>query len=210
MSIVKKKAKAKTARQRRSPQEVRTRALESARSLLAAQGPTAITLKAVADDLGMTHTNLIHHFGSAGELQSALMREMVSELTETIQAAMARSAAGELNRRQFVDLVFDAFDSGGAGRLAAWIVMSGNARLLTPVGQVVQQHIVRTEQTLGEQVKSNDLHDRVVTSVLLVTQAALGDSIIGEPLTKMVDRKRDALREIVTQMLYTIHGEQRR
>lgn len=215
MSIVKKKAKAKTARQRRSPQEVRTRALESARSLLAAQGPTAITLKAVAGDLGMTHTNLIHHFGSAGELQSALMREMVSELTETIQAAMARSAAGELNRRQFVDLVFDAFDSGGAGRLAAWIVMSGNVRLLAPVGQVVQQHIARTEQTLGEQtqreeVKSNDLHDRVVTSLLLVTQAALGDAIIGDPLTKMVDRKRDSLREIVTQMLYTIHGEQRR
>jgi len=211
MSIVKKKAaRPKTTRQRRSPQEVRSRALESARSLLAAQGPTAITLKAVADDLGMTHTNLIHHFGSAGELQSALMREMVRELTQTIEAAMAQAAAGQLNRRQFVDLVFDAFDSGGAGRLAAWIVMSGNARLLAPVGQVVRDYISHAEQTLNEKAESGDLHTRVVSSLLLVTQAALGDAIIGDPLSKMVDSKRDTLREIVTQMLYTLHGEQRR
>jgi AcrR family transcriptional regulator len=209
MSIVKKKAKSKATRQRRSPQEVRSRALESARSLLAAQGPTAITLKAVADDLGMTHTNLIHHFGSAGELQSALMREMVRELTDTLEGAMRQSASGELNRRQFVDLVFDAFDSGGAGRLAAWIVMSGNARLLAPVGQVVREYVTRVEQTLGDQSKSGDLHERVITSLLLVTQAALGDAIIGEPLSKMVERKRDTLRDIVTQMLYAIHGERR-
>src|SRR5215831_14688798 len=64
-------------RQRRQPEEVRVAALEAARRLLLTQGPDAITLKAVARDLGMTHTNLIHHFGSAAELQSALMREMV-------------------------------------------------------------------------------------------------------------------------------------
>ena len=39
---------------------------------------------AVADDLGMTHGNLIHHFGSADELQSALMVAMVHDLTAAI------------------------------------------------------------------------------------------------------------------------------
>ncbi|MBC7984538.1 MAG: TetR/AcrR family transcriptional regulator [Candidatus Obscuribacterales bacterium] len=207
MSITKKKPKARPARQRRSPEEVRRRALESARSLLAANGPTAITLKAVADDLGMTHTNLIHHFGSAGELQSALMREMVRELTLTIEGAMARSSAGEVNRRQFVDLVFDAFDQGGAGRLAAWIVMSGNARLLAPVGQVVREYVTNVEQTIALHSRDPKLHERVTSSLLLVTLAALGDAIIGDTLRKMVERDRDALREIITNLLYTIHGE---
>ncbi|HTE42751.1 MAG TPA: TetR family transcriptional regulator, partial [Steroidobacteraceae bacterium] len=166
MSIAKKpKARASThspvRRQRRQPDEVRSSAIEAARKLLATEGPTAITLKAVASELGMTHTNLIHHFGSAGDLQSALMKEMVRELTATIEAAIAESGAGAANRRLFVDLVFDAFDKGGAGRLAAWIVMSGNARLLTPVGQVVREYVSYVEHEMAKEGGDEKLHERV-------------------------------------------------
>src|SRR5690606_29840313 len=66
MSIVLKRHKDPPAKRlRRTSAEARTLALESARKLLLAKGPDAITLQAVATDLGMSHTNLIHHFGSA-------------------------------------------------------------------------------------------------------------------------------------------------
>jgi len=212
MSIAKKpKARASThspvRRQRRQPDEVRSSAIEAARKLLATEGPTAITLKAVASELGMTHTNLIHHFGSAGDLQSALMKEMVRELTATIEAAIAESGAGAANRRLFVDLVFDAFDKGGAGRLAAWIVMSGNARLLTPVGQVVREYVSYVEHEMAKEGGDEKLHERVTSSLMLVTLAALGDSIIGDVLRKMVERDRDALRGVITDLLHVIHGD---
>ena len=212
MSIAKKSkpganSPAPARRQRRQPEEVRAAAIDAARKLLTSQGPDAITLKAVATELGMTHTNLIHHFGSAGELQSALMREMVSELTRSIEEAMAQSGAGAENRRHFVDLVFDAFDKRGAGRLAAWIVMSGNAKQLMPVSQVVRDYANYVEHTLAPDSGVDGLHQRVTSAILLVTLAAVGDAIIGDLLRKMVERDRDSLRQIVTEALYGIHGD---
>ena len=94
----------------------------------------------------MSHTNLIHHFGSAAGLQSELMRQMMSELTATIESAVMRLRAGKGELRDFVDIVFDAFDRGGAGRLAAWIVLSGEATRLAPVGEVVRDYIDSVER----------------------------------------------------------------
>ena len=59
-------------RERLSPEQSRASALEAARRLLIEQGPQAVTLKAVAAEIGKTHANLLHHFGSAAGLQAAL------------------------------------------------------------------------------------------------------------------------------------------
>src|SRR5580692_9902823 len=100
-------------RRRRSATEARGEALVSARKLLLQRGPEGVTLMAVADDLGMTHGNLIHHFGSADELQSALMVAMVRDLTSAIAKAVGRVRSDEASARALVDAVFDAFDQGG-------------------------------------------------------------------------------------------------
>jgi AcrR family transcriptional regulator len=189
-------------RLRRQPEEVRQAALESARKLLLAQGPDAITLKAVSDDLGMTHTNLIHHFGSAEALQSALMRDMVSNLTATMENAVARFRSGAGDVREFVDIVFDAFDKGGAGRLAAWLMVSGNANLFAPVGEVVRTYLAHVEE--GAHVDTNqaaDLHRRFTTSMLFMVISAFGDAIIGNTMCKMVDRERETMRDVVRNFL---------
>ncbi len=189
-------------RQRRQPEEVRTCALESARKLLLSHGPDAITLKAVADDLGMTHTNLIHHFGSAAGLQSALMREMVSTLTATLEAAVVRYRAGNGDVREFVDIVFDAFDNGGAGRLAAWLMVSGNAKLFAPVGEVVRDYLMHVEEGAHvDTAQAADLHRRHTTSMLFMVITAFGDAIIGDTMRKMVDRERETIRNVVRDFL---------
>ncbi|HVX57724.1 MAG TPA: TetR family transcriptional regulator, partial [Candidatus Saccharimonadales bacterium] len=87
---VQKPAKTVRRRRRRSAAEAREEALASARNLLLKHGPEGVTLMAVADDLGMTHGNLIHHFGSADELQSALMVAMVHDLTAAIASAVGK------------------------------------------------------------------------------------------------------------------------
>jgi TetR/AcrR family transcriptional regulator, repressor for neighboring sulfatase len=207
MSIVSKnkigiKSQKPLRRRRRQPDAVRTAALESARKLLLTEGPDSITLKAVAHDLGMTHTNLIHHFGSAGELQSALMREMVRNLTDTLEAAVERFRAGAGDVREFVDIVFDAFDRGGAGRLAAWLMVSGNAKLFAPVGQVVRDYIAHVEQGAHiDPSETAEMHRRFTATTLFVVTAAFGDSIIGDMLRKMVDRERETVRNLVGDLL---------
>lgn len=195
-------APASARRLRRQPEEVRNSAIESARKLLLAKGPDAITLKAVAEDLGMTHTNLIHHFGSATELQSALMREMVSALTRTLEDAVARFRAGQGDVREFVDIVFNAFDQGGAGRLAAWLMVSGNEKLFAPVGDVVRDYIAHVEQGshVDDSLKS-DLHRRFTSTTLFVVIAAFGDAIIGAMMHSMLERERGAVRDMVRDLM---------
>jgi AcrR family transcriptional regulator len=201
MSIVSRLKKPATRRIRRTPEEARTLALASARRLLLADGPDAITLQAVGADLGMSHTNLIHHFGSAAGLQSELMRQMVSELTATIELAVMRLRAGKGEVRDFVDIVFDAFDRGGAGRLAAWIILSGEAARLAPIGAVVQDYIDSVERGADAGTGTKDVHERVTSATLFVTMAALGDAIMGNHLRKMVGRERDAVRNIIGRLL---------
>jgi TetR/AcrR family transcriptional regulator, repressor for neighboring sulfatase len=202
-------AKTSTPRIRRTPEEARTLALASARRLLLAEGPNAITLQAVAADLGMSHTNLIHHFGSAGGLQSELMRQMVSELTATIESAVMRLRAGKGEMKDFVDIVFDAFDQGGAARLAAWMVLSGESMHLAPIGEVVRDHIDSVERG-ADANKAERIHERITSATLFVAVAALGDAIIGNQLRKMVGREREAVRTLIGSMLPRVldpHGE---
>src|SRR5579859_1939622 len=83
-------------RRRRGADEARREAVASARRMLIKDGPTAITLKAVANDIGVTHANLIHHFQSAAGLQASVMSSMVRDLTDALAVAIAklRSDAG--------------------------------------------------------------------------------------------------------------------
>ena len=193
-------------RVRRTPEEARTLALTSARRLLLAEGPDAITLQAVASDLGMSHTNLIHHFGSASGLQSELMRQMVSELTTTIESAVMRLRTGKGEVKDFVDIVFDAFDRGGAGRLAAWMALTGESMHLAPIGEVVRDYIDSVERAAEGDAAT--IHERVTSATLFVTVAALGDAIIGNELRKMVGREREAVRKLMGALLPAVLAAQ--
>lgn len=199
MSIEPKIKLAGPRRERRTPQQARALALRSARNLLITQGPNAITLQAVASELGMSHTNLIHHFGSASGLQTALMHHMVSELTSAIECAVERFRSGSGDVSDFVNLVFEAFDTGGAGALAAWIMLSGEGHRLAPVGEVVQSHIRNVER--GADEASDIVHDRVTSATLLVTVAAFGDAVIGRLLREMVGREHDSVRQLTTEFM---------
>src|SRR3954462_14072269 len=113
-------------RKRLSPEESRSAALDAAVRILVERGPQAVTLKAVAAEIGRTHANLLHHFGSAAGLQSELARSMAERVNGKIAAAGAKARAGEADAGEIADMTLDAFGKGGAGALAAWMILSGN------------------------------------------------------------------------------------
>ncbi|HEX8412564.1 MAG TPA: helix-turn-helix domain-containing protein, partial [Sphingomicrobium sp.] len=120
-------------RERLSQTESRSIALEAARRILIAQGPQAVTLKAVAAAIGRTHANLLHHFGSAAGLQAELARSIAEQVVGSIADAVIRFRKGQADPREIVDLTFDAFGKEGAGALAAWMILSGNRDAMNPV-----------------------------------------------------------------------------
>lgn len=186
-------------RRRRSPEEARREALTEARALLLSGGPDAVTLSAVAGRIGVTHANLIHHFGSASGLQSALMGSMVQDLTSAIQDAVTRLRTDESAPQEVVDAVFEAFSQGGAGRLAAWIALSGDLSHLEPVRIAVQDLVSAIQSKVGDGVR---LPPKAIGSaVLFIALTAFGEALIGEPLRDMLDQEEGASRTVVAQLL---------
>jgi AcrR family transcriptional regulator len=186
-------------RRRRSADEAREQAIASARRLLIERGPYAVTLKAVADDLGVSHTNVLHHFGSASELQSELMSAMVRDLAAALMGAVAHLRSDTGAPRALVDIVFDAFEKGGAGRLAAWIVLSDSLGYLEPVREAVAELVRALEEKFA--LEKGDPHLGVTSAVLFIALMAFGDSLIGEPLKDMVDREPSAARKVAGFLL---------
>jgi len=186
-------------RRRRSPDEARAQALVSARKLLIAGGPNSLTLQAVAQDIGVTHGTLIHHFGSAAELQSALMGAMVRDLATALESAVAHVRSDARAPRTVVDIVFTAFDEGGAGHLAAWIALSNRYEHLEPVREAVVDLVA----ALSEKVRTSgdDPPRHVPSALLLITLCAFGDAVIGGPLREMLGRDRDAVRRLAANLL---------
>jgi len=186
-------------RRRLSQEESRAVALDAARTLLIEGGPQAVTLKAVAERVGRTHANLLHHFGTAAGLQRALASQMASGICDSIAEAVAARRAGHASRRDVVDLVFDAFGRQGGGALAAWMLVTGNRDALDPVMEAIHGLVDQLHPEDGEVVRATAL-----TMVLI----ALGDSLMGEPLARSLGLPGEAARvevvRIVTERLKPI------
>ena len=180
-------------RKRLNSEESRSAALEAARALLLEQGPQAVTLKAVAAKVGRTHANLLHHFGSAAGLQAELALSIADRVTGSIAEAVERARAGEKDVREVVDGTFDAFDREGAGALAAWMILSGNRDALDP--------ILNSIRGLVSQLQVGHEEHHVPESTLWLVLAALGDSLLGQPITNALGLERDAARRIATEAL---------
>jgi AcrR family transcriptional regulator len=188
-------------RRRRSPEEARSEALACARQLLIERGPDGVTLQAVAAEIGVTHGNLIHHFGSAAHLQSALMGAMVRDLTTAIESAIDHVRSDESAPRTLVDIVFDAFDKGGAGQLAAWIALSNRYEHLEPVRDAVRELVIAIEERL--RVAGVETPSRVPSAIIFITLCAFGDALIGDPLRDMLGRDQQAVRRLAARLLPT-------
>jgi len=195
MSIVKFPIKGEVvARRRLSPEASRLAALEAARDILVEAGPQAVTLKAVAARIGRTHANLLHHFGSASGLQRELAAYHAESICIDIGEQIHRFRGGDIGPRDLVDMIFDHFDKAGAGALAAWMLLSGNEDALNPVVEAIHRLVDEVGEGGHE---DGNLHQLTMELVLL----ALGDSLMGGPLSASLGLDRGAGRDIAAERL---------
>jgi AcrR family transcriptional regulator len=189
-------------RRRLSPDESRAMALDAARKILIAEGPQAVTLKAVAAKIGRTHANLLHHFGSALDLQKALAALLAETVCETIGATVMRARRGEADPREIVDMTFDAFDQQGAGALATWMIISGHTAALEPIMTAIH----RLVDELAMDNEDGLIREDTLTLVLM----ALGDALLGKPMAEALGLPRNAAREMALKQLLASPGVQAR
>jgi TetR/AcrR family transcriptional regulator, repressor for neighboring sulfatase len=186
---------------RRKPDAVREEALATGRRLLAHGGPGAITLKAISAEMGMSHANLIHHFGSAEAFQDQLKSTLVQELTQTVTALLHRYRAGQVRMADIVDTVFAAYSSGGIGTLVAWSAMTKTGREDHGLDRAILDLVTVLEGGMtGPQAPS-----RARAAVRLVTFLALGNSLIGCSLAKTMGSDRGEMRDLTVWILEQLH-----
>ncbi|MEQ1726056.1 MAG: helix-turn-helix domain-containing protein [Sphingopyxis sp.] len=181
-------------RRRLSHTASRQLALDAARDLLIEAGPQAVTLKAVSGRIGRTHANLLHHFGSAAELQQALARHLTESVCDEIADKIAPGPDGDRNVREIVDMTFDAFDKGGAGALATWMLMTGNESALDPIIDAIHNLIDDLTPDAHEQ---RIMHEDTLALVLM----ALGDALMGDAMAGALGLPRDTSRILATELI---------
>ena len=180
-------------RRRLSPEESRSAALDAACRILLERGPQAVTLKAVAAEIGRTHANLLHHFGSAAGLQADLARSIADRVNAKIAAAVEQARTGAADARDIADMAFDAFGKGGAGALAAWMILSGNRDAL--------DGILKSIHNLVAQLSVGHEDHHVPETTLWLVLLALGDALLGEPIAAELGLARETAREIAANRL---------
>ena len=183
-------------RERLSPEESRAAALEAARRLLIERGPPAVTLKAVAAEIGKTHANLLHHFGSAAGLQSALAALISDRVCAGIAEAVRRARAHEADPGEIVDRTFDAFGREGGGALAAWMILSGNRDALNPILEAIHE--------LVDQFREGHEDRPVHETTLWLVLTALGDALLGGPMAESLGLPRERAREVARRQLLAL------
>ena len=185
-------------RRRLTPDESRTAALEAAREILIAEGPQAVTLKAVATKVGRTHANVLHHFGSALGLQKALAAMLADLVCDSIAETVVSARRGDADPRLIVDMTFDAFDQQGAGALATWMILSGNKDALDPILSAIHN--------LVDELADDNEDGLIREDTLMLVLMALGDALLGKPMADALGLPRAAARDIAYKQLMASPG----
>ena len=184
-------------RQRRSPEAARENILSAAQAILVETGPQNLKLAEVARAAGISNATVLHYFGTVADLQTALMTRMVQTLVERIVDISARTEDHGQMAGESTAALFDAFESKGVARLAAWLELTGESRRLTLVRQAVQAVIeTRADQPSG--VPPEVLEDFILTNISI----ALGVGLFGATLSVLLDKPETRARDLALALLH--------
>ena len=195
MSISKTTPPSKTPpRVRRSPEASRENILIAAERLLVSQGPQSLRLADVAKEAGVANATVLHHFGTTDGVQAALMEKMIVELVSGL-LTMDVPADPRAARGAALQNLFDAFETKGAARLAAWLEMTGEAKRLGSVRAAVQT-VVR--QKIGAlEADEARFEDAILVSVIL----AIGVGLFGPTLSELLGKPKGRARAVALKLL---------
>jgi len=181
-------------RVRRSPEASRENILIAAERLLVSQGPQSLRLADVAKEAGVANATVLHHFGTIDGVQAALMEKMIVELVSGL-LTMDVPADPRAARGAALQNLFDAFETKGAARLAAWLEMTGEAKRLSSVRAAVQT-VVR--QKIGAlEADEARFEDAILVSVIL----AIGVGLFGPTLSELLGKPKGRARAIALKLL---------
>lgn len=191
-------------RRRLEAADAREAILAAAESLLVESGPDALRLTEVATRAGVSHPNVLYHFGSVSELQTQLAQRVAERLAIEVAQAFERTAGAQAPIDLAIAEVFRVFDEGGFARLLAWLEMSPNEPSFEALAGKLES--LRTLITAQPAFRGEDkaaLRRRVVPIIELVILAAIGHGIAGRQIGALFapDERRPPVSRVLGELI---------
>lgn len=124
-----------TRRRRRSPAEAQALILDAAERLFAERGPDAVSVLDVAVAAGVSHSLVLHYFGTYAELVRSVLGRRNRAVFEQVRDRLLRDAATQAPPQpdELLGLILSVVSEPSHARLLAWAALSGEGQHLKMV-----------------------------------------------------------------------------
>lgn len=171
--------KAAKPRKRRTPEEARSVILDAAEARLQKLGLEGLNVVGVAEDAGLSHASVIHHFGNTAGMRQALEERMTQALLSDLVGALK----SDTQPQKILAAVFHAMVGGGHAKLLAWRALNDSDSELPDeaVQRLFKELIRRTGERFGQQDAT-----LIRNNLLLIASSAIGLGISGNALPALL------------------------
>jgi AcrR family transcriptional regulator len=161
---------------RRTAEEARSEILDATERRLVASGPSGIRLQDVAEDVGVSHPTILHHFGSRERLVTEVVKRRIEAMNGDVLEAIALGGVHEEGTvRTLFERLSAVFGPGGHARVVAFLALE---RSDCPTLEGVSPLAEAVDAARAAQGAPAPPEDSYFT-VLLVAFALFGDAIAG-------------------------------
>ncbi len=191
-------------RRRLDAADARESILSAAEGLLVEGGPDALRLTEVATRAGVSHPNVLYHFGSVGELQAQLAQRVAVRLAGEMADVFASAMSGKLPLEHAIDAVYRVFDEGGFGRLLAWLELSKNEPTFEALAsrlELLRKAITSHPLLAGDENERR--RRRVVPIIELVIVSAIGYGLVGKTVDTffLTEEHRPTVARVLVELI---------
>jgi AcrR family transcriptional regulator len=178
--------------------------LAAAESLLINDGPDGLRLTEVAMKAGVSHPNVLYHFGSVAELQAQLAQRVAVRLAEEVAHVFQSDRGLPMTVDNVVASVFEVFNERGYARLLAWLVLAQITPGFDALGSKLEmlRAAIATHPALrGEE--HAERRRRLIPAIELVIVSAVGYGLVGGTVESFfrADPARISVPELLGAML---------
>jgi AcrR family transcriptional regulator len=172
------------ARPKRDPELMRAQILDAAEMLLLDQGPKSLTLRKIAERMGVSHPALLYYFDGLSALLEALRQRSGRTLRAALLSQLG-AVGGQTDLRASVKEALEHLASPTQGALLAWLLAEGKV----PFPPVEERGLASVVDRLVE--LTGHPREALEDTVELVVLASIGEALVGRAVRQRLDRKGD-------------------
>jgi AcrR family transcriptional regulator len=184
-------AKAKP-RRRLDAEAARKLILDATEKRLVNVGPAGIRLQEVASDTGVSHSTVLHHFGSRELLVKAVIARALRAIHASLIDALGRSGGDPEQLEAVLESVAKVLEESGYARVVLWLALEGHHfdEQEVPLSNVVDAaHAMR----LGRKKHTKKpAREDTARTVVLATMAIVCGSVLTPSLLRNAGLAADA------------------